>query len=397
MSPIPIISMGSICAAGHGVQNGYAAVREGRDCLTPLSLFESGLKEVPLCGQVNSIPETILEVKAPNRTAALALMATQEAMTPVLERGGLRLGIILATTVGGMTQSELFYRELKEDPDIIGHAGRELMYHEPTAITGLIASHIKADGFHTISTACSTSLHALGMAKRLIEQNTYDLCLAIGVDALSILTVRGFASLMLIDFSGCKPFDKRRVGISLGEGAGALLVSSEKALVHLGIKPLAAVAGWGASADGYHMTAPHPEGEGARLAAIAALAEAGISPAEIDMIATHGTATPDNDLSEINAMRSIFSDLPPFCSMKRTLGHTLAASGSLEAIFSVCALNDETVPATAGFEEVDEAIGTGPSLRAERPMKHILKNSFGFGGNNASVVISTWDQDREAG
>lgn len=387
--------MGSICAAGPGVQNGYAAIREGRDCLTPLSLFDGGLKEGPLCGQVGDVTESTLGINAPNRTAKLALIATREAFMAVPDREGLRLGIVLATTVGGMTQSELFYRELKNDPGYITHAGTELAYHEPTAITGLIASQIKADGFHTISTACSTSLHALGMAKRLVEQGHYDLCLAIGVDALSILTIRGFASLMLIDFSGCKPFDKRRVGISLGEGAGALLLASEKAAKQLEAKPLAAVSGWGASADGHHMTAPQPEGEGACSAATAALAEAGTAPSAIDMIATHGTATPDNDLAEIKAMKSIFNIMPPFCSMKRTLGHTLAASGSLEAIFSVCALNDNIVPATGGFKEADDSIGASPSLRTERPLQHILKNSFGFGGNNASVIISTWDTSRE--
>lgn len=383
--------MGSVCAAGSTAREAWAAVRDGRDCLKPLSLFDGGLKEVPLCGQVGEFPDEIMGITPPNRTAALALMATAEALTSVSDRERFRLGIVLATTVGGMTQSELFYRELKNNPDYIVNAGQELRYHEPTAITGLIASLVKADGFHTISTACSTGLHALGMAKRLIEQGTYDLCLAVGVDALSILTVRGFASLMLIDFSGCKPFDKRRVGISLGEGAGALLLSSEEVAVKFDMKPLAAIAGWGASADGHHMTAPHPDGEGARYAAKAALTEAGIAQSDIDMIATHGTATPDNDLSEIKAMRSIFPELPPFCSMKRTLGHTLAASGSLEATFAVCALRDNTIPATAGFEVMDDAIETRPSIRKETSIRNILKNSFGFGGNNAAVVISGWD------
>ena len=388
--------MGAVSAAGRDVSESWAAVYDGRDCLKPLSLFDSGLKELPLCGQVGDLPEKIMDFAPPNRTTALALMATQEALREVPERRGLRLGIVCATTVGGMTQSELFYRELKSNPGYIVHAGRELSYHEPTAITGLIAGTVKADGFHTISTACSTSLHALGIAKRLVEQDIYDLCLAVGVDALSILTIRGFASLMLIDFSGCKPFDKRRVGISLGEGAGALLLCSEKAAKQLDCKPLAAIAGWGATADGHHMTAPHPEGKGARKAALAAFAEAEISPTEVDMIASHGTATPDNDLAEITAMRSIFDTLPPFCSMKRTLGHTLAASGCLEAIFSVCALNDNTVPATAGFEVMDETIDARPSERQEKSLRHILKNAFGFGGNNASVVISAWDTAHEA-
>ncbi len=392
MARIPIIGMGAVSAAGYGVSEGYEAVLKGKDCLTPLSLFNAELKQVPLCGQVMDDPAEKSGQTIPNRSAGLALCALQEALSPIPQRENLRLGMVLATTVAGMTKSELFYRALREDPDYVKNAATELAYHEPTAVTGFLASQCVARGFHSISTACSTSLHALGMAKRLIEQDVYDLCCAIGVDALSMLTIRGFASLMLIDFAGCKPFDKRRIGISLGEGAGVLLLASEKAAASLGIKPLAGFCGWGASADVHHMTAPHPDGEGAIRATTAALREAGISPSDISMIAAHGTATPDNDLAEIKAMRSLFDPLPPFCSMKRTLGHTLAASGSLEAVYAVCALNDNRIPATAGFEEADENIGAVPSTSKDKELKYVLKNSFGFGGNNASVVVAKWEE-----
>jgi 3-oxoacyl-(acyl-carrier-protein) synthase len=226
------------------------------------------------------------------------------------------------------------------------------------------------------------------MAKRLIERDIYDICLAIGSDALSILTVRGFASLMLIDYDGCKPFDRRRVGISLGEGAGALLLASPDAASKLGRVPVAYVAGWGASADCHHMTAPHPDGLGARQAVQNALDEAGIEPCRISFIAAHGTATPDNDNAEIKAMRSLFGTLPPFCSMKRTLGHTLAASGALEAVFSVKAMLHGVIPPTAGYEQQDDAINAAPSAKTHTDVKFVLKNSFGFGGNNAAVVFS---------
>ncbi len=392
MSSIPIIGMGAVSAAGYGVSKGYEAVSKGLDCLTPLSLFNAALKEIPLCGQVAEDPSSKFSFPVPNRSIGLALWAVQEALRPVGEKNNLRLGIVLATTVAGMTRSELFYRELRDNPDYSKNASSELAFHEPTAVTGFLANQVNAHGFHSISTACSSSLHALGMAKRLIENNVYDLCLAVGVDALSILTIRGFASLMLIDFSGCKPFDVRRVGISLGEGAGALLLASEKAAVQLDISPIAGMAGWGASADGHHMTAPHPEGAGAIRATNAALMEAGITTADIDMVAAHGTATPDNDVSEIKAMRTLFDPLPPFYSMKRTLGHTLAASGSLETVFAVCALNENKIPATAGFEQPDETINAQPSSGEEKKLRYILKNSFGFGGNNAVIVLSKWEK-----
>jgi 3-oxoacyl-(acyl-carrier-protein) synthase len=384
MTATAIIGMGAISAAGRDVGSGFEALMAGKDSLSPLSLFESGLKTPPLCAQIASVPG--LDT-APNRTAALALCAAQEATTH-LDFAGLTLGLVTATTVGGITRSERFYERLLKNGDSIADAARELSAHEPTALSGLLCSVTGATTFHTLSTACSTGLHAAGIAKRLVETGACDVCLAVGADALSILTLRGFSSLLLIDPTGCKPFDKRRAGISLGEGAGALCLASMRAVKNLGVKPLAYIAGWGASADCHHMTAPHPAGEGARRAMQAALEEAGVSPSQIDLVVTHGTATPDNDIAELTAVRSLFGAPPPFWSMKRTLGHTLAASGILEAVFSVCALRVGRIPPTAGFELPDDTIGAVPSPYMEKPLRHVLKNSFGFGGNNAAMVFS---------
>jgi 3-oxoacyl-[acyl-carrier-protein] synthase-1 len=386
MPAIPVIGMGTVCSAGYGVHTGFAAVSEGKDGCVPLSVLDTGLKQTPLCGEVKERSQETLE--APNATTGFALHAAREACEKLPQNHGLRLGLVLATTVAGMTRSEQFYRTLRENADVVRQAAGILAFHEPTAVSGVVAARINACGFHTISTACSTGLHAVGMAKRLIEHDVYDLCCAVGADALSLLTVRGFARLMLIDFDGCKPFDKRRVGISLGEGAGALLLASAAAQEKLGIEPAGYVAGWGASADGYHMTAPHPEGRGARRAVEKALEEAQVAPEDIGFIAAHGTATPDNDVAEIKAMQSIFSKLPPFGSMKRSLGHTLAASGALEAVFALQAMQESIILPTAGFEQTDDAIGIAPSAKKQADMRHVLKNSFGFGGNNAAVVFS---------
>jgi 3-oxoacyl-(acyl-carrier-protein) synthase len=386
---IPIIGMGAVSCAGIGVTAGKEAVFEGRDLLAPLSLFETGLKTPPLSGQVDELPN---EYFAPNKTASLALCATSEALAGIADtrnrRRGLSLGFVVATTVAGMTRSELFYKAFKADPSALSTAAEELFCHEPAALSGFLCEKFKGNGFHTLSTACSTGLHAIGMAKRLVENKVYDLCCAVGSDALSLLTIRGFSSIMLIDPTGCKPFDRRRAGTSLGEGAGAMLVASEKAAESLGADPVGFVGGWGASADCHHMTAPHPQGLGAQKAVRAALDEAGIMPQDIGMIASHGTATPDNDASEMAAMKEIFGTVPPFCSMKRTLGHTLAASGILEAVFAVCAMRDGRVPHTGGFEQTDDAIGLVPQGRTGIVVRRCLKNSFGFGGNNAAAVFS---------
>ncbi len=384
MKATAVIGAGAISAAGKDAVAGFDAVIAGKDCLSPLSLFESGLKTVPLCAQIDVIPG--LDA-APNRTAALALCAAREAMSG-LKLQELSLGLVVATTIGGMTRSELFYERLLKNGAVISDAARELACHEPSALSGFLCGEIGATMFHTLSTACSTGLHAAGAAKRLVESGACDVCLAVGADALSILTLRGFSSLLLIDPSGCKPFDKRRAGISLGEGAGAVCLASPRAVKTLGVEPLAYMSGWGATADCHHMTAPHPAGEGAGRAMLAALTEAGIPPSRVDLVVAHGTATPDNDSAEIIALRSLFGAVPPFCSMKRTLGHTLAASGILEAVFSIYALRKGRIPPTAGFDQPDEAIGAVPSLYDEKPLRHILKNSFGFGGNNASAVFS---------
>jgi 3-oxoacyl-[acyl-carrier-protein] synthase-1 len=385
MAAIPIIGLGAVSCAGATVLDGFNAVAEGRDGVSPLSIFDGGMKTIPLCGQILHVPEA---ESAPNRTASMALSAAREALAPVAHLGDLTFGIVVATTVAGIARSERFYEHLRKDPGHLENAGRELAFHEPAALSGFLCNALGAHGFHTLSTACSTGLHAVGMAKRLVETGVYDICIAIGADALSLLTLRGFSSLMLIDQSGCKPFDAHRAGISLGEGAGALCLASPRVLHVIGVKPLAYVSGWGASADCHHMTAPHPQGEGAILAMRDALNEAGLSSRHIDLIATHGTATPDNDIAEINAIRTVFGTVPRFCSMKRTLGHTLAASGALEAVFSICALTQGFIPPTAGFTEPDPLINAIPAVSGHTELRHILKNSFGFGGNNASVVLS---------
>jgi 3-oxoacyl-[acyl-carrier-protein] synthase-1 len=384
--PVYITGMGAICAAGTNVDSGFDAIKNCLDNIKPLTLFDSGLNTTPVCAQIQENID--LQHKSSYRTLSLALIAAQEAMSVLQNHEGIRLGIIASTTVGGISVTERIYEQFKKDP-LIKIDNRLLAIHEPTVLSSEICKHFKGSGFHTISTACSTGLHAIGIAKRFIENDIYDCCLAIGADALSLLTVRGFASLTLLDSNGCRPFDKRRAGISLGEGAAAMLITSEKYMHRCSGKVLARVSGWGATADSFHMTAPHPDGDGAARAIRAALCEAAIEPQQIDLVVTHGTATPDNDKAEVKAMRSVMPKLPPFCSMKRTLGHTLAASGILEAVFGVKALQNNLIPPTAGFEQLDEEIGVAPAISdSSKELHHVLKNSFGFGGNNAAVLFS---------
>ncbi len=381
--------MGAACAAGIGVEAAWPRIADGADGLEPLTSFDSGLKQPPLCAPCPPELHRRLGERAPNRTAALALLATREAVGPFRETlFSLRLGLVVATTVAGMARSEQLFRRLLVDDSALTHASGILNHHEPTNVTFELSRKYHARTAMTVSTACSTGLHAVGMGCRLIESGRCDACLAVGTDALSLLTIRGFGSLVLVAPEGCRPFDKSRAGISLGEGAGALLLASEDTCRRLHAVPRAAVSGWGASSDCHHMTAPHPEGRGAASAMRGALTEAGLEPADIDAIIAHGTGTPDNDLAEVRALREVFGTLPPFCSMKRTLGHTLGASGTLEAVFAATMLEQGYVPRSGGFEQPDEAIGAAPSAGEARPLRHVVKNAFGFGGNNASIVLS---------
>lgn len=378
-----------MCAAGLTANQAFNAVAGGIDGIAPLYDYGEGLKQPPLGARVNAPSDQLAGYHAANRTLALAISCVNQALREIPDYSRMRIGLVFATTVAGITRSERFFADLLKDEAAIANASRELAFHEPAAIAGELATRCNFDGFHTLSTACSTGLHAIGMAMRLIDKGYFDLCVAAGADALSVLTIRGFSSLLLIDPVGCRPFDAARAGTSLGEGAGALVLASEKAARELGMKPLALAAGWGASADAHHMTAPHPEGAGAVAAMRSALLEARTTPEQIDMIATHGTGTPDNDAAEARAIKAVFSAVPPFCSMKRTIGHTLAASGILEAIFAIQALTQGIIPATGGFATPDPNLGLQPAPRTKKSLQCVLKNSFGFGGNNASMVFAT--------
>lgn len=231
---------------------------------------------------------------------------------------------------------------------------------------------------------------ALAMGADLIATGETDFALVGGGDSLCRLTLNGFGSLLLLDPNGCRPFDARRTGISLGEGAGMLVLEAEEAALSRGAQILARVEGWGTSCDAWHATAPHPEGRGALAAMKAALARANLTAANVGYVSAHGTGTPDNDATEARALNQLFGDaLPPVSSMMRFFGHTLAASGAIKAALCVEALRQQAVPASLGFEQPDPQVGFEPVREFhERPVRHILSNSFGFGGNNVALVFS---------
>jgi 3-oxoacyl-(acyl-carrier-protein) synthase len=329
-----------------------------------------------------------------SRSDKLAWIATREALKQAGLEPGLRsvasgrVGVAFGSTVAGMLGTEeVLRRLLRENRQRFG----PLRFHECASATELCARQLGARGpCLTFSTACSAGAMAIAAAAEMIESGEADIMIAGGADSLSRLTLNGFGSLLLLDPNGCRPFDAARIGISLGEGAGVLVLEAEATAQARGAKILARLSGWGASCDASHATAPHPEGDGAFAAMSVALERSGLPPGGINYVSAHGTGTPDNDAMEAKALRRLFGEsVPPFSSVMRFFGHTLAASGAIKAVVCIRALQAQAVPASLGCDTTDPKMGLEPVRQfRELPLEHILSNSFGFGGNNAALVFS---------
>jgi 3-oxoacyl-[acyl-carrier-protein] synthase-1/3-oxoacyl-[acyl-carrier-protein] synthase II len=326
-----------------------------------------------------------------SRTDKLGWLAAREAIADSkinLPDCGDRAGVILGGSVGGSFGSEQFLISLIKAKKM---RARPMRFHECSATVDLIADEfgLFGPGF-AVSTACSSGALAIATAAEMILAGEADVMLAGGAESLSRMTWGGFHSLLLVDSEGCRPFDAKRSGMSLGEGAAVLVLESEEFARKRGARILARLVGWGASCDAHHATAPHPEGAGALAAMQSALHRAGLEPSAIGYVNAHGTGTRDNDLAEGNALKKLFGGrVPPFSSTKRFFGHALAASGALEAVVCVEALRHQELPPNPGFGAVDPAIGLQPVAQLQSAaLTYVMSNSFGFGGNNAVLIFS---------
>ena len=251
-----------------------------------------------------------------------------------------RTGFISANTVGGMDKTENFFTEFLSD----NQKGRlrDVVHHECGSITELVADQLGIkDYITTISTACSSSANSIFFGARLIKNNMLDVVVAGGTDALTKFTLNGFNTLMILDEQFCKPFDENRRGLNLGEGAGYVVLVSEKVAATLKKKPAVTLSGYCNANDAYHQTASSPDGTGSYLAMKGALKKSGLQPADIDYINLHGTGTQNNDIAEGTAIKRLFDPhYPKMSSTKSFTGHTLGASGGIEAVFSVLGYRD---------------------------------------------------------
>ena len=322
-------------------------------------------------GQVDGIEAPL----SPPRTHLLASIAALQAMAECDQPPD---AVILGNTTGGILTTEQLLRDNAENKELY-------RYHGLNSVTEYIAREIGCRGTTlTVSTACSSGSVAIALALEMLRQGKAKRVLAGGVDSLCRLTYFGFHSLQLVDRKGCKPLDADRHGMAVAEGAAMLLLTTEKP-----DKPLAELLGAGLSCDAYHPAAPHPEGRGAFLAMQAALADAGLAPTDIDYINLHGTGTPENDLAESKAITSLFATPPMLSSIKGATGHSLAASGAIEAVVSVIAVSKNFLPANTGWQKPDPALGLTPLTQPTTQRTNaVLSNSFGFGGNNGCLVIT---------
>jgi len=327
------------------------------------------------------------------RTTLLAAIAARQAIQDsgftekeIITRGN-RIAFIFGTSTGGMDLTEQLYYQ-KENQTQGKIKNRHL--HDCGSQAWLLASYLGIHGYIlTVSTACSSSANSILFAARLIQQGLVDYAVAGGADALTRFTIGGFGALKIIDAWGCRPFDNQRQGMTPGEGAGFLFLQAEG--TELKNKPYCFIAGYGNSCDAFHQTASSPEGTGATFAMQKALKNASLTPKEIQYINAHGTGTINNDLSECKAFEKVFGqNPPPFSSTKGYTGHTLGAAGGIEAVICALSLQYQCIFPNLGFQNPMKEVSFIPvtSLQKEVPLKNVLSNSFGFGGNSTSLIFS---------
>ncbi|WP_273533427.1 beta-ketoacyl-[acyl-carrier-protein] synthase family protein [Prevotella aurantiaca] len=331
-----------------------------------------------------------------SRTALMGIIAIQQALDDAniiiddilaqKKRGEhLRIALISGTTVGGMDITELCFDNLNEESDL-----EFLHHHDCGSSTNFMAQHFGIfTEVTTLSTACSSAANAIMFGARLLKHGYADIVVAGGTEALSRFHLNGFNSLMILDHQQCRPFDNTRAGLNLGEGAAFVVLESDEIALKRGVKPHVYLTGYGNACDAFHQTASSENGEGAYLAMKAALDMAQVNPDEIQYVNAHGTGTPNNDQSESVSLQRLFGkNMPLVSSTKSFTGHTTSASGSIEAVICILAMQNHFVPANIGWKNQMET-GITPTLGVENiALKHVLCNSFGFGGNDTSLLFS---------
>ena len=372
-----------VSAIGVGKEANFESLLHARPGIGPVRYLATGLKDFPV-GEVPLSNEELSRLTgAPEswpRTTLLSICALQEALAQAGLADGSGMRLVGGTTVGGMDLTEKSFPQYSPD-------------HTCGASTDLAALFI--GGFEdatTLSTACSSAANAMMFGANLLRTGQYRRVVVGGSESLSNYHLNGFNSLMILDRRPCRPFDASRAGLNLGEGAAYLVLETAESARERGVKPLARLSGFGNACDAFHQTASSENGEGAFLAMQKALQLAGLEPGDIDYINAHGTGTPNNDASESAALKRIFAEeIPPVSSTKAFTGHTTSASGSIEAVFCLLALQHGFIPPQLNWQSADPTCVVPCTSALQKPLKHILSNAFGFGGNDSSLILSRYE------
>lgn len=397
-----ITGLGMISAIGSNVMENLRSLRLQQSGLGHTTYIDTIHKDVLPVAEVKYDNATLAEMAGVpggpgyTRTTLLGLVAMQEALRSagIADAAELPTAFINASTVGGMCDTEKVYFDIL-DPTKEGTFLKYIDTLDCADCTQRIADAVGITAYvTTISTACSSSANALMYGARLIQQGLVKRAVCGGTEALTRFTINGFNSLKNVDKQPCKPFDQNRNGLNLGEGAAYLVLESESLVNERNANILAELSGWCNANEAFHPTSPSPEGDGAYAAMKNALAMSGKELDDVQYVNVHGTATLNNDGAEGKALERLFgSKVPKFSSTKPFTGHTLAAAGAIEAIYAVLAIGQQMIFPNLNFSEKMEELNIVPEtqLLEEYPVYNVISNSFGFGGNNASLVISKYE------
>jgi 3-oxoacyl-[acyl-carrier-protein] synthase II len=388
---VGVVAAGILSPLGFGLSETLASLRAGRDCVTPVRDFPVDRCRCKTAGQIIG-GRLISDHKCRSgrrlhRSSHMIMHALGEALAQdTAFRPDL---VVVGTTSGGMSFGEQYYRALRGDGTLRNAPHWIANYPPQKPVTdGLEAFGVLAP-CQIIANACASGTNAIGHAFRCIKSGRYQRILTGGYDALSELVFVGFDSLQAATPEKCRPFDRERTGMVLGEGAAILALEELESAQNRGAQILAEISGYGISTDNHHLTQPDPSGVGPRLAMEGALQCANLKPDAIDYINAHGTATRFNDAAEAKAIRAIFPSGVPVSSTKAMMGHSLGAAGAIEAIFCLLALQHQFLPPNLNFRSLDSDIELNIVANEAKTatVRTVLSNSFGFGGTNASIVL----------
>jgi 3-oxoacyl-[acyl-carrier-protein] synthase II len=402
-STVVVTGLGAVTAIGASREAFWRGLVEGQSGIRPLALFDPSAYRTQIAAWIDeaSLDLSFLSPRERQRTSRadrFGLLAAREAIADSgLELGRLapeRIAVVLGAGASGLLEGEAWFEQVA----VHGRLGRprSLLAHGPDLLTDRIAEHLGAAGFRsTIVTACSSSTLSVGIAADVLRAGLADVAITGGSDSLARLTYGGFNALRAVDPEPCRPFDRERNGLSVGEGAGILVLERAQDARRRGARWYGRVAGYGATSDAYHMTAPEPTGEAGARALRAALYHARLAPAEVDYINAHGTATPHNDKAETAAIHRVFGDRArqlPTSSIKGAVGHCLNSAGGVEAVAACLTLARGVLPPTLRWANPDPEceLDVVPNEAREVAVRTVLSTSFAFGGNSACLVLEAF-------